>query len=61
MTRASFSFLVFNDTTIESNETFYLDIYAASLPEYVHIGSVNRATVTIVDNDCKYCSYSVFI
>lgn len=52
-----FSFLVFNDARIESNEVFYLDIYAASLPTYVHIGSVNRATVTIVDNDCKCCSY----
>ena len=49
----SFSITVTDDNIIDGNQIFHLDIHEASLPGYVHIGSINSTTVTIVDNESK--------
>ena len=54
MTRAIFNVLVFDDNTLEANETFELAINMSSLLSDVTIGTPGRVTVTIVDDDGKY-------
>ena len=49
VTNTSFSVTIYDDDRIESNETFRLTISPESLPHYVHYGSINSTTVTIVD------------
>ena len=56
VTSFSFRILIHNDNITEGYETFNLQISSSSLPDNVHIGSRSRATVTIVDDDCKYFS-----
>ena len=50
-TNASITIIIYDDNTIESNEMFSLKI--SSLPDYVHYGSINSATVTIVDEQSE--------
>ena len=40
-----------NDSTVESNEYFVLVITPGSLPSKVSIANLNRANITIVDDD----------
>ena len=52
-TRASFDVPIINDTTQEDNERFRLTIDRASLVYCIFIGRPMRATVIIVDDECK--------
>lgn len=57
VTSISFSVQIYNDNAIEGYETFFLYISPHSYNN-VHLGSQNRAKVTIVDDDCEYlCIY----
>ena len=54
-------FAVFNvslndDSMIEGNENFSLSIDPSSLP-----GSIDQATINIVDDDCKYLFIDSFV
>ena len=53
-TRTSFNLPIYDDNRVERNEHFHLFINGASLPQYVITSSLDSATVTIVDDDCKY-------
>ena len=56
-TNASFFVTIYDDDIIESNETFRLTVSPQSLPHYVHYGSINSTTVTIVDEQSKQLMY----
>ena len=47
------------DFSDHTNETFYLHII--DTPRYVHTGSVENATVTILDNDCEYTYIHTYV
>lgn len=54
-TTVSFNISILNEGSFtEANETFELYISKGSLSSNFLIGSVNRTTVTIVGNGCKY-------
>ena len=53
VTSVPFSIQIFDDSRREADEDFYIYIYPDSLPYYIFRGSFDRATVTIVDDDCK--------
>ena len=46
-----FNVSITNDSTLEENETFTLDIVAGSLPSDVSRGSPGMTIVNILDND----------
>ena len=50
-----FSISIKDDNILEDNENFTLTINS-SLPTGVMVGNAGQATVTIVDNNCKYIS-----
>ena len=56
-TTITFNVPVNDDNMSEGNENFMLSINSYSLPSDVTIGSPGQATMTIVDDDCKICSY----
>ena len=43
------------DDVVEGNENFFLSIDQSSLPDNVTVGNDSQATVTIFDDDCKFC------
>ena len=53
MTTSSFSVSIIDDETFEDDETFTLKINSA--PSIIDIGDPHQATVTIVDNEGKWC------
>ena len=53
--RTSLTVTISDDNVVEVNENFILTIDQSSLP---NIGDLSQATVTILDDDCKF-SYSV--
>ena len=50
-THASFHITIHNDSILENNETFTLNINVSSLPSNVMVGDPGETTVTIVDDD----------
>ena len=54
MTSVPFNVSINDDDIFEGNEDFTLTIDPSSLPNDVTVGSPDQATVTIVDNDCKF-------
>ena len=54
-TEASFNVSFTDDDIFESNENFMITIDPSSLPSNVSVGDPGQVTVTIVDNDGKYC------
>ena len=52
----SFSVKIINDATFEQNETFKFTIDPISLPYDMTVGEYAESMITIVDDDCKYCS-----
>ena len=52
-TRVSFYVPISNDNTVEVNEKFDLVIDQSSLPTNVDAGGIDKATVSIVDDDGK--------
>ena len=50
-TNVTFDVTIMNDNIVENNETFTLIIRPNSLPDRISTGSIQRTTVTIVDND----------
>ena len=59
-TKASFYVTIYDDNTIERNESFYLYIQSYTSSEHIIIGSINDATISIIDNDCKYVYKFIF-
>ena len=49
----SFDISVIDDDILEHNESFNLGL--CSLPDNVIVGDISQATVTIVNDDSKYC------
>ena len=45
---------VCDDKVFESNESFTISIVSNSLPDNVMDGNLSQATITIVDDDCKF-------
>lgn len=56
MTSISFDVSIIDDNILEGNENFTLSIDLSSLPYGFIITNSTQATITIVDNDCKYYS-----
>ena len=52
-TTATFNIPITDDMILEINEDFMFTINQTSLPTVVTRGTLDEATVTIVDNDCK--------
>ena len=50
----SFDVKITNDDTLESNETFSLNIISSSVTDRVIISNPRQSAVTIVDNDSKW-------
>lgn len=55
MTTATFNLTIVNDNILEENEFFYVVINSSSLPNDVSVSSPLQLTVTIANDDCKYC------
>lgn len=53
MIHIPFNVPITDDNMVEVNEKFDLIIDESSLPSTVHIGSINQATVIILDDDGK--------
>ena len=54
-TSVSFDVTILDDIIIEEDiESFQLSIVDVSLPHDVSVGSIQNATVNIIDDDCKY-------
>lgn len=53
-TRVSFTVPISNDDMFEGNEDFTLTIDPSSLTSHVTTSDPDQATVTIIDDDCKY-------
>ena len=60
MTTVSFSIQINDDSLIEGYESFNIYVHEDSLPN-VYVGSHNRATVTIVDDDCEYLRICMYV
>ena len=58
-TKAKLNITIINDPLLEPDEKFTLTINSSSLPSNVTAGSPSNATVTILNDDCKY-SNSIF-
>ena len=55
VTHAPVNISINNDNILETNETFKLNIFDINVRRFVHFGTPgNDATVTIIDNDCKF-------
>ena len=56
MTIAPVNVSINNDNILEANETFKLTIHRVSgnARRFVNFGTPGNATVTIIDNDCKF-------
>ena len=54
MTTTMFDVSINNDQIFRGARTFQLSIDPSSLPSDVTIGDIGQATVTILDDDCKY-------
>ena len=52
-TTATFDVPINDDNILEGNENFMITISPSSLPSGVFVGDPDKATVIIVDNDCK--------
>ena len=52
-TLVTFDIRVNDDNILENNESFILTINSSSLPDGVTHGNPDKATVTIVNDDCK--------
>ena len=55
MTSVPFNVSINDDDISEGNENFMLTVNPSSLPSGIINGNPGQATVTIVDNDCKFC------
>ena len=53
-TRIPFNVPISDDMLLEGPEDFMLTINSSSLPGSVRLGTPSEATVTIVDDDCKW-------
>ena len=49
----TFDITIINDSMPEDNENFGLEVISSSLPTGVALGTINQATVTIMDDDGK--------
>ena len=54
-TSVQVSYRIIDDSIVEDNEKFILSIDPSSLPSSVSLGSPSQATVTIQDDDSKWC------
>ena len=54
-TRTLLDISINDDVIVEGIENFTLIIDPSSLPSNITIGRYNQPTVTILDNDCKFC------
>ena len=61
VTLRSIDIQICNDIVLEDNESFGISIISNSLPDNVTSGSLDQATVTIVDNDRKYCTCQLIL
>jgi len=52
-TKWQFNITILNDKILEADETFYVSILSGSLPDHVSTINSSRASVTIIDDDCK--------
>ena len=48
-----FDIPIADDNILENNENFDIIIVPGSLPDDVSVGNPGRATVNIIDDDCK--------
>ena len=53
-TNATFNIPINDDDIVEGDENFTLTINSSSLPDNVTRGTTGEATVTIVNDDCKW-------
>lgn len=60
-TVAQFSVPITDDDLVEEEEKFSLDITSTSLPLNIKIGSPEKATVTIMDDDGKHNLYNCVV
>ena len=49
---------ILDDHTVEDDENFTLIINSLSLPMDIFLGDSNETTVTIANDDCKFCNAS---
>lgn len=56
-TSAAFDIIITNDDTFRGTRMFQISIDQTSLPNNIVTGSIGQATVTIVEDDCKYNFY----
>ena len=54
VTKITFDVPINDDMMLEDDESLILTINPSSLPTGVIVGTPGEATVTIVDNDCKF-------
>ena len=59
MTSTLLTILITDDSIFESNETFDLLINIFALPSNITIGDTSQATVTILNDDGKYCKHEI--
>ena len=57
MTNASFNVGIIDNDELENTENFYLNIDSSLLPNNV-MSHPSQVTVTILDDDCKWCKGS---
>ena len=53
-TTATFNVPITDDMILEGDENFMLTINPSALPNGVTVGDSGQATVTIVNDDCKF-------
>ena len=53
-TTATFNIPINDDDIVEGDKNFTLTINSSSLPDNVTRGTTGEATVTIVNDDCKW-------
>ena len=49
------SVILYKDDVVEGNENFILSINQSSLPDNITTDNHGQTTVTIFDDDCKFC------
>ena len=54
MTSTAVNIMIMSDNVLEENEIFYLTINSSSLPDDIITGNLFQATVTILNDDCKW-------
>lgn len=60
-TSIQFNVTITSDDVYERNETFQLTIDSLSLPLNVTTAELDQATVIIINDDCKYIKYYVWL